>query len=58
MNCLMILHQNKKVNLNISGGGDVAQYYLSVSHANENGLLKVRPLEVTLIIILKLSAPT
>jgi hypothetical protein len=35
---------NKKLNLNVSGGGDVAQYYLSVSNSNETGLLKVDPL--------------
>ncbi|MCF8370061.1 MAG: TonB-dependent receptor [Bacteroidales bacterium] len=35
---------NKKANLNINGGGDVAQYYLSASYTNENGLLKVDPL--------------
>ena len=35
---------NKKFNLNVSGGGDVAQYYLSVSNSNETGLLKVDPL--------------
>jgi TonB-linked SusC/RagA family outer membrane protein len=35
---------NKKLNLNVSGGGEVAQYYLSVSHSNETGLLKVDPL--------------
>lgn len=36
--------QNRRVNLNISGGGDVAQYYLALSHINESGLLKVDPL--------------
>ena len=36
--------QNHRVNLNISGGGDVAQYYLALSHINESGLLKVNPL--------------
>jgi hypothetical protein len=36
--------QNHRVNLNISGGGDVAQYYLALSHINESGLLKVEPL--------------
>lgn len=35
---------NRKLNLNISGGGDVAQYYLAVSQNNETGLLKVDPL--------------
>ena len=35
---------NQKVNLNITGGGDVAQYYLALSHTNETGLLKVDPL--------------
>ena len=35
---------NKKINLNVNGGGEVAQYYLSVSHTNESGLLKVDPL--------------
>jgi len=36
--------QNQRVNLNISGGGDVAQYYLALSHIDESGLLKVDPL--------------
>jgi TonB-linked SusC/RagA family outer membrane protein len=35
---------NKRLNVNISGGGEVAQYYLSVTNANETGLLKVDPL--------------
>ena len=35
---------NKKLNLNVNGGGDVSQYYLSVSHTNDTGLLKVDPL--------------
>ena len=33
-----------KLNLNVNGGGDVAQYYLSASHNNDTGLLKVDPL--------------
>lgn len=33
--------QNQKANLNVSGGGEVAQYYLSVSYTDEKGLLKV-----------------
>jgi len=33
--------QNQKANLNVSGGGEVAQYYLSVSYNDEKGLLKV-----------------
>ena len=32
---------NKRANMNINGGGEVAQYYLSVSYTNEKGLLKV-----------------
>lgn len=32
---------NTKANLNINGGGEVAQYYLAVSYNNEKGLLKV-----------------
>lgn len=36
--------ENKKLNLNVSGGGEVAQYYLSVSHNIDNGLLNVDPL--------------
>ncbi len=32
---------NKRANMNISGGGEIAQYYLSVSYTNEKGLLKV-----------------
>ncbi len=32
---------NRKANMNINGGGDVAQYYLAVSYNNEKGLLKV-----------------
>jgi hypothetical protein len=35
---------NRKVNMNINGGGDVAQYFLSVSHTNDQGLLEVDPL--------------
>lgn len=35
---------NKKANMNINGGGDIAQYYLSISYTNEKGLLKVDPL--------------
>ena len=35
---------NRKLNLNVNGGGDVAQYYLSASHNNDTGLLKVDPL--------------
>ncbi len=33
--------QNQKANMSVSGGGEVAQYYLSVSYTDENGLLKV-----------------
>ena len=36
--------QNRRINLNISGGGEVAQYYLALSHISETGLLKVEPL--------------
>ncbi len=32
---------NKKVNLNVSGGGRVATYYVAGGYENENGLLKV-----------------
>lgn len=35
---------NKKFNIDVNGGGDVAQYYLSVANTNETGLLKVEPL--------------
>jgi TonB-linked SusC/RagA family outer membrane protein len=35
---------NTKTNLNVNGGGDIAQYYLSVSHTKERGLLEVDPL--------------
>ena len=35
---------NRKANLNVNGGGDIAQYYLSASHNNDTGLLKVDPL--------------
>ncbi|HET9569938.1 MAG TPA: TonB-dependent receptor [Bacteroidales bacterium] len=33
--------QNQKANMSISGGGEVAQYYLSVSYTDEKGLLKL-----------------
>ncbi len=33
--------QNQKANLSVSGGGEVAQYYLSVSYTDEKGLLNV-----------------
>ena len=32
---------NKKVNLDVSGGGSVATYYVAASYENEKGLLKV-----------------
>lgn len=32
---------NKRANLNVSGGGKVAQYYVAASYNNEKGLLKV-----------------
>jgi hypothetical protein len=32
---------NQKANMSVSGGGEVSQYYLSVSYTNENGLLNV-----------------
>ena len=35
---------NRKANLNVNGGGDIAQYYLSISQSNDTGLLKVDPL--------------
>ncbi len=35
---------NKKFNIDVNGGGEVAQYYLSVANTNETGLLKVEPL--------------
>lgn len=34
---------NNRANLNVSGGGEVATYYLSASYTNETGLLKVDP---------------
>jgi TonB-linked SusC/RagA family outer membrane protein len=33
--------QNQKANMSVSGGGEVAQYYLSVSYTDEKELLKV-----------------
>ena len=36
--------QNYKANISASGGGEVAQYYLSVAYTNEHGVLKVDPL--------------
>lgn len=32
---------NRKANMNVNGGGEIAQYYLALSYNNENGLLKV-----------------
>ncbi len=32
---------NKRANINVNGGGEVARYYLAVSYTNETGLLKV-----------------
>jgi len=32
---------NKQVNLNVSGGGKVARYYVAGSYSNDNGMLKV-----------------
>lgn len=36
--------QNYKANVSASGGGEIAQYYLSVAYTNEKGLLKVDPI--------------
>ncbi len=33
--------QNQKANMSVSGGGEIAQYYLSVSYTDEKGLLNV-----------------
>ena len=35
---------NRRFNANINGGGEVAQYYLSVTSAKETGLLRIDPL--------------
>ncbi|MDR1370081.1 MAG: TonB-dependent receptor [Dysgonamonadaceae bacterium] len=32
---------NQRVNLNVSGGGDVARYYVAASFSQDNGILKV-----------------
>lgn len=32
---------NQRVNMNVSGGGKVARYYIAASLANDNGLMKV-----------------
>lgn len=34
---------NQRGNLNISGGGRVARYYIALSYARDNGILKVDP---------------
>lgn len=34
---------NQRGNLNISGGGKVARYYVALSYARDNGILKVDP---------------
>lgn len=31
---------NHRVNMNVSGGGDIAKYYLSASYRHDNGMLK------------------
>ncbi|WP_235841589.1 SusC/RagA family TonB-linked outer membrane protein [Confluentibacter sediminis] len=33
--------ESRQVNLNVSGGGEVAQYYVAGSYSNDNGMLKV-----------------
>lgn len=33
--------QNRRANLSVSGGGEVAQYYVATSFSNDNGMLKV-----------------
>lgn len=33
--------QNRRGNLSVSGGGEVAQYYVAASFSNDNGMLKV-----------------
>ncbi|MBJ6369607.1 TonB-dependent receptor [Snuella sedimenti] len=32
---------NQRLNLNVSGGGDVAKYYLSVTYTRDTGILKI-----------------
>lgn len=32
---------NQRYNLNVSGGGNIAQYFISASYNNDNGILKV-----------------
>lgn len=32
---------NQRVNMNVSGGGPIARYYVAASYANDNGILKV-----------------
>ncbi|MDR2472198.1 MAG: TonB-dependent receptor [Tannerella sp.] len=32
---------NQRINVNISGGGDVARYYVSASYSKDNGILEV-----------------
>ena len=32
---------NQRVNLNITGGGDVARYYVAASYSQDNGILEV-----------------
>ncbi len=34
---------NERLNLNISGGGDIARYYVAASYSNDDGNLKVNP---------------
>ena len=34
---------NNRTNINLSGGGTVARYYVALGYANDNGLLKVDP---------------
>lgn len=36
--------QNHRVNMNVSGGGDIANYYLSASYRHDNGMLKTHKL--------------
>jgi TonB-linked SusC/RagA family outer membrane protein len=34
---------NQRINMNISGGGNIARYYVAASYTKDNGILKVDP---------------
>ena len=49
---------NQRVNLNITGGGDVARYYVAASYSQDNGILEVDKNSNFNLSLIHISEPT